>query len=192
MKCRDQFEPESIQKCRGQCINSDLNLAIFNASASVSNDSDLTAAKPHLIEPEINNEILNLLVPSKAVANPLTDGDRRPDFYVEDKIQPEDLKVMEMEIVTNEPIASTSQPLLTDLDTNDIELSDEAYQGGHSYKKMSIHIGEDAALFLAKIQVQSDQPDESQSPIDVTKIKPTFQWKIGLWTKVKTQFSNIN
>lgn len=191
MKCRDQFEPESIQKCRGQCINSDLNLAIFNASASVSNDSDLTAAKPHLIEPEINNEILNLLVPSKAVSNPLTDGDRRPDFYVEDKIQPEDLKVMEMEIVTNEPIASTSQPLLTDLDTNDIELSDEAYQGGNSYKKMSIHIGEDAALFLAKIQVQSDQPDASQSPIDVTKIKPTFQWKIGLWTKVKTQFSNI-
>jgi hypothetical protein len=50
---------------------------------------------------------------------------------------------------------------------------------------MSIHLGDDAALFLAKIQVQSDQPnDESKASIDVSKIKPTFKWKIGLWTRV--------
>lgn len=129
----------------------------------------------HLIEPEINNEILNLLIPSTV---PNADNDRRPDSYVEDKILPENLKVMEMQIVTADPLLSRPE-----LDTNDVELADEAYQG-HSYKKMSIHIGEDAALFLTKIQVQSDQPEEPQTSIDVSKMKPSFKWKIGLWTRV--------
>lgn len=131
---------------------------------------------PHLIEPEINNEILNLLIPSTVPNNIGADSDRRPDSYVEDKIQPENLKVMEMQIVTADPLLARPE-----LDSNDVELADEAYQG-HSYKKMSIHIGDDAALFLAKIQVQSDQPEAS---IDVSKIKPSFKWKIGLWTRVR-------
>jgi hypothetical protein len=53
---------------------------------------------------------------------------------------------------------------------------------------MSIHIGQDAADFLAKIQyhppaIQSDQPVDL-SLFDVSKMKPSFKWKIGLWTKV--------
>lgn len=52
---------------------------------------------------------------------------------------------------------------------------------------MSIHLGDDAALFLAKIKGQSDQPNYDQphkASVDVSKIKPTFKWKIGLWTRV--------
>lgn len=157
-----------------------MSVDMFNNTNGTAGDP-LVNPSPHLIEPEINNEILNLLLPSTV---PSTDGatsERRPTFYVEDKIQPENLKVMEMEIVTSDPLASSSMP---ELDNNNIELADESYQG-HSYKKMSIHIGEDAALFLAKIQVQSDQPDESHAAaIDVSKIKPSFKWKIGLWTRV--------
>lgn len=142
-------------------------------------------ASPHLIEPEINNEILNLLIPSTVPNNEGITSEKRPEFYVEDKIQPENLKVMEMQIINADPMAS-NQSSRPELETNDIELSDQAYEPGHSYKKMSIHIGDDAALFLAKIQVQSDQPDESHHhSIDVSKIKPTFKWKIGLWTRVK-------
>lgn len=191
LKCRDQLEPESIQKCRGQCLNTDLNLDLFNAS-SEHNTSDPSLVKPHLIEPEINNEILNLLVPSTVPVEKEVDADRRPEFYVEDKILPENLKVMEMEIVTIGPLPSTSQSSQPEMETNDIELADEAYQAsGHGYKKMSIHIGEDAALFLAKIQVQSDQPGESGTSIDVSKIKPSFQWKIGLWTRVRFEVFNF-
>lgn len=122
---------------------------------------------------------MNLLIPSAVPSTVGVSNDRRPDFYVEDKILPENLKIMEMQVVTANPLAS-ARP---ELDTNDVELADEAYLG-HSYKKMSIHIGDDAALFLAKIQVQSDQPNDSKSSIDVSKIKPTFKWKIGLWTRV--------
>lgn len=143
-------------------------------------------ASPHLIEPEINNEILNLLIPSTVSNNEGMATQSRPEFYVEDKIQPQNLKVMEMQIVTADPMASTLLPG-TEVESNDIELADEAYQG-HSYKKMSIHIGEDAALFLAKIQVQSDQPADSPASIDVSKIKPTFKWKIGLWTRVSQSY----
>jgi hypothetical protein len=52
---------------------------------------------------------------------------------------------------------------------------------------MSIHLGDDAALFLAKIKGQSDQPNYDQphkASVDVSKIKPTFKWEIGLWTRV--------
>lgn len=181
MKCRDLLEPESIQKCRGLCLNAELSGDALNVTLENDRSIDpLLGASPHLMEPDINNDMLNLLIPSALPSTVGVANDRRPDFYIEDKIQPENLKVMEMQIVTADPLGS-ARP---ELDTNDVELADEAFQGGHSYKKMSIHIGEDAALFLAKIQVQSDQPDESKASIDVSKIKPTFKWKIGLWTRV--------
>uniref|UniRef100_A0A0P5WCA6 A disintegrin and metalloproteinase with thrombospondin motifs n=3 Tax=Daphnia magna TaxID=35525 RepID=A0A0P5WCA6_9CRUS len=178
LKCRDLLEPESIQKCRGLCLNAEISGDTFNSTTDVNTTSNPQTASPHLIEPEINNEILNLLIPSAVPSTVGVSNDRRPDFYVEDKILPENLKIMEMQVVTANPLAS-ARP---ELDTNDVELADEAYLG-HSYKKMSIHIGDDAALFLAKIQVQSDQPNDSKSSIDVSKIKPTFKWKIGLWTR---------
>jgi hypothetical protein len=179
LKCRDLLEPESIQKCRGLCLNADWSGDAHNGTSENNKTSD-PLLSPHLIEPDINNEILNLLIPSAVPSTVGVANERRPDFYVEDKIQPENLKVMEMQIVTADPLGSTRP----ELDTNDVELADEAFQG-HSYKKMSIHLGDDAALFLAKIQVQSDQPnDESKASIDVSKIKPTFKWKIGLWTRV--------
>lgn len=85
---------------------------------------------------------------------------------------------MDMQFVNADPTNS-----LPDINSNDVELSDDALANqGHSYKKMSIHIGEDAALFLAKVNVQSDQPGEAS--IDVSKIRPTFKWRIGLWTRV--------
>ena len=180
MKCRDLLEPESIQKCRGLCLNAEFSGDALNGTFENNRTSDiLLGSSPHFIEPDINNEILNLLIPSAVPSTVGATSERRPDFYVEDKIQPDNLKVMEMQIVTANPLGSTRP----ELDTNDVELSDEAFQG-HGYKKMSIHIGDDAALFLAKIQVQSDQPDESKASIDVSKIKPTFKWKIGLWTRV--------
>lgn len=179
LKCRDQLEPESIQKCRGLCLNAEMSGDIFDSTTDLNRTSNLQTTSPHLIEPDINNEILNLLIPSAVPGTVSVSNDRRPDFYVEDKLLPENLKIMEMEVVTAN-LQASARP---QLDTNDVELADEAYHG-QSYKKMSIHIGDDAALFLAKIQLQSDQPDYSKNSIDVSKIKPTFKWKIGLWTRV--------
>lgn len=173
-KCRDALEPEQIQTCRGHCQSTEL--ATENANnASNSSDPTITTLVP-LAEPEINNDIINLLLPSSTPTTKNVEK-KRPDFYVDDKIQPENLKIMEMQIVTASPSA------LPDINSNDVELSDEALANQrHSYKKMSVHIGEDAALYLAKINVQSDQPGEPS--IDVSKIKPAFKWKIGLWTRV--------
>ena len=165
-KCRDVAEPDQIQKCRGLCLNSDFG----SDNISINSNSLPTTLT---VDPFLNNDIIHLLLPSTATAKNIEDN--RPDFSIEDKIQPESLKIMEMQFVTVDPLNSS------DIVSNDIEVSDEANQG-HTYKKMSVHIGEDAALFLAKINVQSDQPGEPS--LDVSKIKPTFKWKIGLWTRV--------
>ena len=173
IKCRDAIEPESIQKCRGFCLNS--------LEPTNNNDSLLLLLKP---ESEVDNEIFASLPGSSSSALLTTpiyyEESPRPDFSVSDKIQPDSLQVMEMEIVTNPT---------DDLLSNDVEapLSDEPL---HVYKKMSIHIGQDAADFLAKIQyhppaIQSDQPVDA-SLFDVSKMKPSFKWKIGLWTKVSS------
>ena len=172
IKCRDALEPESIQKCRGLCLNS------IEANNNNNNDSLLLLLQP---ESDVNNEIFASLPGSSSSLPPTPRSDEessRPNTTVSDKIQPDNLQVMEMEYVTNPT---------NDFLSNEVEppLSDEPV---HVYKKMSIHIGQEAADFLAKIQhhppaIQADQPADL-SPIDVSKMKPNFKWKIGLWTKV--------
>lgn len=162
MKCRDQLEPESIQKCRGLCLNGDMRLDNVTTNGDVLVTE--TSSSPQL-DSDINNEILNLLIPSDP---------GRPDSFVEDKIQPDNLKVVEMQLVTDHPL----------VDSNDIEQADEAYQMSHAQKKMSIHIGEDAANFLAKLQADQPTDHHDESSVDLSKIKPSFKWKIGLWTRV--------
>ena len=156
MKCRDIFEPESVQKCRGSC----------DVASGSANNSD---SRLHF-EPEINNEILNLLLQ----ANQKDVNYKRADYYVEDKLKVDDIKVVQMENVT--------------VDSNDIELSDEGFRVGGTggvavVKKMSFHVGEDAVNLLSKIQAGGDEEDEGKV-VDVAKIKPTFKWKIGSWTRV--------
>ena len=129
-------------------------------------------------EPEVNNEILNLLVPAMEKKKVETE-ERRPDFYVEDKVAPDQIQVVEMQPVD---VGDVGQPQGgADLDSNDIALADQAPTGFHppTAKKMSIHIGEDAVLFLNKVHETADP-----TWIDVSKIKPTFKWKIGQWTRV--------
>lgn len=170
MKCRDVLEPESIQKCRGLCLNVDVRNENLNniTSEDLFGETTIAPITTGQIEPEINNDILNML---------LTSEPSRPNSFIEDKIQPDSLKVIEMKLMTK------------DLpDSNDIEQADEAYKLAHTPKKMAIHIGEDAANFLAKLQ--ADQPDHhhqhqhQQDTVDLSKMKPSFKWKIGLWTRV--------
>ena len=173
MKCRDQLEPESIQKCRGLCLNAELGAAENETTTNeTSVDLETTLPPPHQLEPDINNEIINLLLPSSTDV----DSERRPDTFVEDKIQPDALKVLEMQLVTADPSSSL-------IDSNAIEQADQPA----TFKKMAIHIGDDAANFLAKLQ--ADQPAAEAPPpslVDLSKMKPTFKWKIGLWTRVSS------
>lgn len=154
MKCRDASEPESIQQCRNTCAD-------WSTSA-----------------PEITNDIIdNDIVAEKEKvkeAGEVKEEEKRPDYAVEDKVSIDDIQVVEMQNVTGDP---------TEMDSNDIELSDEGFKSNSNAKKMSVHVGEDAIRFLEALRKTDDINDDQQA-IDVSKIKPNFNWKIGLWTKV--------
>lgn len=98
LKCRDLLEPEFIHKCRGLCLDADCSVDANNATSENNKTSD-PLWSPHSIEPDINNETFNLLIPAAVPSTVGVANERRPDFYVEDKIQQENLKVIEMQII---------------------------------------------------------------------------------------------
>lgn len=142
-----------------------MDLMMFDTNETDSQNNTITEA-PQQMETDINNEILNLLLPSSST------DEVRPDTFVEDKIQPDSLKVMEMQFVTDDP-----------LDSNTIDEHQPADH--HPPYKMAVHVGEDAANFLAKLHPPSNisTDDEPSSTVDLSKMRPTFKWKIGLWTR---------
>ena len=165
MKCRDAFEPESIQQCRNACAGwSPPTPEIANDIL----DNDIVAEKEKVkVEEEEEEEEKEEEVTEK------TEEEKRPDYAVEDKVSVDDIQVLEMQNVTVDPI---------EMDSNDIELSDEGF---NIVKKMSIHVGEDAIHFLETLRKTDEvDADVDDVAIDVSKIKPNFNWKIGLWTKV--------
>ena len=175
MKCRDALEPETIRKCRGPCDGADGR----DGNDDGGGGGGVGVSVGGVAEPEINNEIIDLLVPAvepkkspKSAAGgegpeaPASgESQRRPDVHVEDKVAADRIQVVEM------------QPLD---DSNDIALSD-APTSATASKKMSVHVGEDAVLFLDRLAAARHPADT----IDVAKIKPTFKWKIGQWTRVR-------
>lgn len=154
MKCRDASEPESIQQCRNAC-------------------ADWSTPTPEITNDILDNDILAEKEEEEAKKEE-AEEEKRPDYMVEDKLSVDDIQVVEMQNVTVDP---------ADMDSNDIKLSDEGFKSNSNAKKMSIHVGEDAIHFLETLQ-KLDNVDDDQQAIDVSKIKPDFNWKIGLWTKV--------
>ena len=112
--------------------------------------------------------------------------DKRPDYFVEDTVQVDGIQVMEMIPVTDLPSNA--------IDSNNIIQSDEGLPAAKTTaRKMSIHIGEDAMVFLNQIQnqVKIDHHPLTTTPplLDVSKMVPTFKWKIGIWSKVKASLN---
>ena len=215
MKCRDAQEPESIQQCRSGCANSSTftplsnstdvlpqpqgdeitNDIINNEIETIVGDGDKSQDKQQGKQPQeqeeqeqekqhlehqqqLQEQEQEQEQKQKQEKETIEDGDRekRPDYSVEDVVDVDHLQVMEMQNVTFDP---------SEMDSNDIELSDEGFKSSLNVKKMSIHLGEDAVNFLQSLQ----PPDDDGQSIDVSKIKPQFNWKIGLWTKVSSTYS---